>query len=254
MNAEIFHILRERIVDGFSYKSGTLPSELTLKEEFGVSRHTVRAALQKLVDEGLIERRRGAGTSIIERDQPKQSWAIASLDPFVSQKYDGDILSASPMVSGLFPNMAKLFGLRQDQTLFVAPMIFRSEGVPIAFSMIFTRTEFGERIPRDEIGKEYFLNLLERYCGLRATRARQRTSAAMPSTMVCDALGIPVDVPILVLDRSYYSASGELFEHAKVHVAGNAHPQVFDFFRDDNGANASVIEVQDGNRINEGGS
>ncbi len=44
-----------------------LPHEVQLAEEFQVSRGTVRRALESLVDAGLVERRRKAGTRVVER-------------------------------------------------------------------------------------------------------------------------------------------------------------------------------------------
>src|SRR6478672_9727232 len=43
-----------------------IPSERQLSAEFGVSRLTVRAALDNLVREGLLVRRRGSGTFVSE--------------------------------------------------------------------------------------------------------------------------------------------------------------------------------------------
>ena len=41
-----------------------LPTELVLSEELGVARNTIRAAMDKLVREGLIERKKGVGTQV----------------------------------------------------------------------------------------------------------------------------------------------------------------------------------------------
>ncbi len=64
MPAKYIHlanILRERILQntGSLFK---LPSENALCEQYGVSRQTVRAALQLLTDEGLIETKKGSGS------------------------------------------------------------------------------------------------------------------------------------------------------------------------------------------------
>jgi GntR family histidine utilization transcriptional repressor len=45
----------------------TLPHETKLAEEFNVARGTIRQALTSLVDAGLIERRRRAGTRVVDR-------------------------------------------------------------------------------------------------------------------------------------------------------------------------------------------
>jgi LacI family transcriptional regulator len=54
--------LRDDLVAGRYGEEGRLPSEAQLARRFSVSRPTVTRALQSLVEEGLVERRAGAGT------------------------------------------------------------------------------------------------------------------------------------------------------------------------------------------------
>lgn len=56
--------LRERIADGHWQPGHRLPSEQELAGEYGVSRATVRSALARLVDIGLLRVRQGAGTFV----------------------------------------------------------------------------------------------------------------------------------------------------------------------------------------------
>lgn len=56
--------LSRKIEDGIYKPGDRLPSESELVEAYGVSRVTVRAALGMLVDEGVLVKRRGKGTSV----------------------------------------------------------------------------------------------------------------------------------------------------------------------------------------------
>lgn len=56
--------LRADISEGRYAPGEKLPTEAALAERFGVNRHTVRHAVSKLVDEGLIRTRRGSGTFV----------------------------------------------------------------------------------------------------------------------------------------------------------------------------------------------
>jgi hypothetical protein len=49
------------------FPDGRLPPEAQLAQDLGVSRHSVRAALQSLADDGIVTRRRRHGTVINER-------------------------------------------------------------------------------------------------------------------------------------------------------------------------------------------
>ncbi len=58
---KLFHAIREKIVQQLWPKSGKLPSTRKLAEELNLSRNTVIAAYEQLVDEGYIESRTGSG-------------------------------------------------------------------------------------------------------------------------------------------------------------------------------------------------
>lgn len=57
-------ILRDQIVEGVLRPGDRLPAEEALREEFGISRGTLRMALEALEQDGLVERERGRGTFV----------------------------------------------------------------------------------------------------------------------------------------------------------------------------------------------
>ncbi|MDO5009589.1 MAG: GntR family transcriptional regulator [Intestinibacter bartlettii] len=73
--------LLEKIKDGTYPKNKALPTEYELTEQYGVSRITVRQAIDNLVKEGYIEKRRGVGTFVVEREK-LNSWDLGSLKSF----------------------------------------------------------------------------------------------------------------------------------------------------------------------------
>lgn len=62
--------LRAEIRSGRYPVGAQLPTELEICRTEGVSRHTARDALRILIDEGLVERRQGAGTKVIAAQRP----------------------------------------------------------------------------------------------------------------------------------------------------------------------------------------
>lgn len=53
------------VSDGAFDPAAPLPGEIALAERFGVNRHTVRAAIGALVEEGVLKREKGRGTFIM---------------------------------------------------------------------------------------------------------------------------------------------------------------------------------------------
>ena len=62
---------------------GASGTSFRLKEELSVSRFTIRAALDALVADGLIERYRRRGTFIAARPEGAATWMVASLGDLV---------------------------------------------------------------------------------------------------------------------------------------------------------------------------
>ncbi|TEA77003.1 GntR family transcriptional regulator [Allopusillimonas ginsengisoli] len=79
LSLKIKYILRSRLERG-EWPIGTqIPTLPELVEQYGVSRATVRAALDELAREGLIERTRGKGTFVIN-DAAKEHWLMLPTD------------------------------------------------------------------------------------------------------------------------------------------------------------------------------
>ena len=63
---QILDILIERIINEVYPPGSKLPPENQLREEFNVSRSTIRTAVSRLEDRKLVHRQRGVGTYISE--------------------------------------------------------------------------------------------------------------------------------------------------------------------------------------------
>lgn len=73
---EIYAYLRDRINSGELNVGEQLPTDTELGSEFGVSRPTVAKALQKLQEQGLVNRRRGAGTYVTRRNTDRMRFGL----------------------------------------------------------------------------------------------------------------------------------------------------------------------------------
>ena len=65
--SQLYEVLQSRIESGEYREGSILPTEAELMKEFGVSRITVRQAMDYLMHEGYISRRRGSGTGVLGR-------------------------------------------------------------------------------------------------------------------------------------------------------------------------------------------
>ena len=63
--SQLFEILKERIAENVYEAGSVMPTEAELMKEFSVSRITVRQAMNRLLQDGSISRRRGSGTIVL---------------------------------------------------------------------------------------------------------------------------------------------------------------------------------------------
>lgn len=82
--AQLAKSLRASIAAGEYHSTNRLPTEQQLMQQFGVSRQTVRNALEILTREGLIQRRQGSGTVILEQKPKSENNTIAIVISFAN--------------------------------------------------------------------------------------------------------------------------------------------------------------------------
>ena len=67
LHAQAEEILRN-LIDSEEYKTGKyLPNEVELSQKLNISRNTLRQAINKLVFEGLLVRKKGVGTKVAQK-------------------------------------------------------------------------------------------------------------------------------------------------------------------------------------------
>ena len=74
---QLAHQLKSAVEHGEIAKGAFLDNELDLADRWQVSRPTVRRAIQELVDDGLLVRRRGVGTQVVN-DQVRRQFTLSS--------------------------------------------------------------------------------------------------------------------------------------------------------------------------------
>ena len=81
---QLANSLRASIAAGEYQSTNRLPTEQQLMQQFGVSRQTVRNALEILTRERLIQRRQGSGTVILEQKPKSENNTIAIVISFAN--------------------------------------------------------------------------------------------------------------------------------------------------------------------------
>lgn len=228
---KIYEELRRRIVSN-EYEGDEIPPERLLIEEFGVSRNTIRAALQLLVNEQLIARSPGRGTRIIRKGRAGY-WALGSLNELAGEfsMQNQLTLTAGKEPASQHPEARDLFGLTDEDELFHIFRLLTKDSVPFAVSHIYADARNSENVPPEKFGTAYFVDLIQEYSGKVAARAKQVVSAEKADLSTALKLGIEKDDPLLIVQRTYFTSSDEPLVHIDIICRPDRYKQVINLIR-----------------------
>jgi GntR family transcriptional regulator len=208
--ASLYFQLHQHLVDriraGEFGPAVPLPTEMELCEQYGVSRITVRRALDALADERLISRRRGVRTFVVE--PPVKSVALTgSLDDAMSYSGDLSLKLLSTEEVRPSPVVAQALGVGAGERVRRLEAIAASAGEPFAYaeyflpravSALFDPTDLQARVP--------VLRAIEQRLGRRITSANQTVEPIIADRVVADYLGMKPRAPLLKVVRTYFTA------------------------------------------------
>ena len=203
--------LRQHVVGAGS--DAQLPTEDELTRVYQVSRSTVRKAIEQLVDENLLVRRRGKGT-FISRPLPVIVHPIdrvaAFYDTFrqigedihteVTAFYWDDTGTGNPALG------------EWEKPLLNIKRRYVSRGAPHAMTHITVPAPIGRKITHDDISARPIYEVLQKKLGLSLQHADFIVSCRQPSAEIAESLEISQSGFLLVLDRITRDVDGRPVE------------------------------------------
>jgi DNA-binding GntR family transcriptional regulator len=212
---EIADSLIGRIRAGKLAVGSLVPGELQLMRDYGASRHTIREALRRLEELGLIERRRGLGTRVLAR-KPRRAYVhrVASPDQLLRYPSESrlDVLDSSSVVIG--GELAALLGCRRGSR-WVKVRALRRMGParpPICRTDVYLLPRYADIASRIGRGRRTVYELLEHHHGLHVGEvAIDVTARPMPEDAAA-LLGVEVGSPSMRVVRRYHDERGALIE------------------------------------------
>jgi DNA-binding GntR family transcriptional regulator len=207
--------LREAIATGVYEIGQRLPTEHDLCDAHDVSRHTAREALRLLEEEGLIARRRGAGTIVVstsgQRPFMQTVGEVADLLQYARDaRLEIRLTSSDPFQE----NEAYVLGLDQKTKWVRIDGLRRTDrdAAPIALTRIFVRADLCP--PRSDIDEwRGALNeLISQRTGVSPARITQEIAAVGLSRVEARQLDAEQGAPALRTVRRYFDAKNRVFQ------------------------------------------
>ena len=195
-----------------------LPPERNLASELGVSRLTVRKALERLEARGALTRRHGSGTFAAHALAPSRfEQALGALTGF-SQDMRARGMQASSVwleraVTLATPEEALALALSPGSRVSRLLRVRAADELPVAVEFAVLPMRF---LPDPELVTDSLYAALESR-GHRAVRALQRIRAVPLPAREAGLLGVPEGTPALHTHRLSYLENGTVLEFTRAH-------------------------------------
>ena len=199
--ADVAEDLRRRVGAGTYDAGGAIESESELGLRFGVSRVTVRRALELLRDEGLLVSRKGAGW-FVACDPVRQALGrVATIESALAQ---AGIEPVRRVLAFSFeaapPDVAAALALDRDAEVLRVQRLNLAGSEPFAIVTVWAPAELGAQLSRAAVERSTFYDLLP-LRGVELASATQTINAVAADRDEARLLDVPRGSPLLACRR-----------------------------------------------------
>jgi GntR family transcriptional regulator len=203
---QIREIIRHRILEGSYPAHGLLPSESQMTAAFGVSRITIRQALNDLQKEGMIFKVAGKGTFV---SKPKAFQNLSNLRGFGEEMnslgYETFAQVLSKREVRADEHVARQLGQEPGSMVYQIQRLRYLNREPISVDVSYFPLALGERLSNEDLQARDVFAILERDYGLNLTHADVQIDAITVDEWLAAHLRVSEGAPLLRIERLTYS-------------------------------------------------
>jgi len=201
-------VIWKRIESGQLKPGDVVDSERELAKIHRVSLMTARHALTSLEREGLVERRRGAGTFVAP---PKIHFN--KLMSYSEQMASRGLVAGSELLCSKIidyePEIAARLAITPNHRLVKVERLRHAANEPFALEVCYlSAEEFGGLISAG-LGRGSLFSILEHDFGVELAHADEEVDATAADARIAELLGVPRGAPLLRIRQVIYSTKGK---------------------------------------------
>src|SRR5829696_5692508 len=192
-----------------------IPSERRLSADLGVSRLTVRAALDELVREGHLIRRRGSGTFVSE---PKIAQELTMTSFTEDMRRRGmrptsRTIELKTVAAGA--RLGRFLNVSPSEPTMVAKRLRLADGETMAIETLHVPSRLVPGLSGKDLETQSFYELLSERYGITIAGGVQQIEPTVTNEEESEALGVPLHSPAFLFERTSRSADGTTVEFVR---------------------------------------
>ncbi|WP_319521388.1 GntR family transcriptional regulator [uncultured Desulfosarcina sp.] len=197
---QLADILMEAIHGGDYPPGSRIPSEPQLAKDYGIGRPTVRQAIDMLVRQGMLSRRRGSGTYVREPGKEIDLFSLAGTSSaFQKQGIDVEVALIEPTRNITVPDDAH--NPFSGGAAFFLSRLNRVDGKPVLLEEIYLHPVLFRGIDGIDLGGRSLSQVVESRFYMRPTGGRQSFRIAWPDAAKRAAMELADGKPVLEVHR-----------------------------------------------------
>ncbi|MEU6752997.1 GntR family transcriptional regulator [Actinomadura nitritigenes] len=191
-----------------------LPSERRLVDELGVSRPTLRQAVDGLVAEGLLERRHGSGTYVAEPRIAVPLTMTSFTEDMIRRgmKPGGRVLSFRTETAGA--RIGRRLALPPTEEVFTIRRLRLADGAAMAIETLYLPRALMPGLRRDVLEGRSFYDLL-RGAGIVIASGTETIEPTVTTPEEAAELDVPVHTPAFLFERVTRDEDGRPLEYVR---------------------------------------
>lgn len=207
--AQLEQALQER------YRCGDyLPSEQLLADHYEVNRHTLRRAVDELVNKGLLQRRHGVGILVLMRPYDYPLHAQARFSQNLLEQ--GSHPTSERLLAVLRPassDVASALAINEGDNVIHLRTLRRVNGVPVCvINHFLPELSWWPTIQQFQNGSLH--DFMQQHLGLDLTRSQTRISTRRAQAKECKQLEIALQSPLLCVRTLNKHRDGQVAEYS----------------------------------------
>lgn len=191
-----------------------LPGEKKLAEEFGVSRMTIRKAIDLLVVWELVVRRHGSGTYVARKDLHHETANLTGLAE-VLRKQGKEVVSRVLVfeVMPAPPAIASLLRIQIDERIYFSRRVRYVDSKPLMLEDSYMPVKLFRNLSLVHLEGSKF-DYIEKECGLTISGNHETLSPVLADRQLAQSMNVPEQTPLLRITSLSYSDSGEFLNYS----------------------------------------
>ena len=192
-----------------------IPSERQLSSDLGVSRLTLRAALDDLAREGYLVRRRGAGTFVSEPKIAQELTMTSFTDDMQRLGMRPASKTLDLRVTPAGARLGRFLNVSPSEPIVVAQRLRLADGESMAIETLHVPASLVPGLTARDLDTHSFYDLLQQRYGIVVGNGFQRIEATVTNEEESSALGVPLHSPAFLFERTTRAGNGTVIEFVR---------------------------------------